>query len=56
MGALGGPRSVTADQGEAQLSPLYWSVHLLARVVEAQLPPISEEAQLPPLCLGVVFL
>ena len=46
-----GPRSVTADPGEAQLPPLYWSVPLPARLVEAQLPPIREEAQLPPLYL-----
>ena len=54
----GGPRLVTTNPGEAKLPPLYWSVHLPARLVEAQLPPLYPgmvpvgpwEAQLP-VCL-----
>ena len=39
-GALGGPWSVTANPGEAQLPPLYWSVQIPARLLEAQLPSL----------------
>ena len=49
---------VTANPGAAKRPPLYWSVHLPARLVEAQLPPLypgmvpvgPREVQLP-ICL-----
>ena len=37
-----------------QLPPLYRSVYLRTKLVEAQLPPIREEAHLPPLYPGMV--
>ncbi len=39
---------------EAQLPPLYGSVHLPSRLVEAQVPPIGGKDKLPPLYPGTV--
>ena len=38
VGPWGGPRLVTANPGEAQLPPLYWSVHLPARLLGDSTP------------------
>ena len=54
MGALGRPTIGHSRPKEAQLPPLYCSVHLSARLVETQLPPIREEAQLPHFYPGMV--
>ena len=55
--ASGGPRKPTIGHSrpkKAQLPALYCSVHLSARLVETQLPPIREEAQLPHFYPGMV--
>ena len=54
MGAIGRPTIAHSRPKKAQLPPLYCSVHLSARLVEALLLPIRDEAQLPALSPGIV--